>query len=99
MGVLVEELGFSRLWFAFLDQIQDHDWCAVSREKVIKVPCGGGEKGVDDADWVPVRGQSGYRREYALSMGGLGVMLFCSCIQYIGILPRYYGKKKSHRED
>jgi hypothetical protein len=28
-------------------------------------------------------------------MGGLGVMLFCSCIQYIGILPRYYSRDSS----
>jgi len=52
MSVLVEEFGFPRLWLAFLDQIQDHDRRAVSRKKVVKVPCGGGEKWVDDADWV-----------------------------------------------
>ena len=55
MSVLVEEFGFPRLWLAFLDQIQDHDRRAVSRKKVVKVPCGGGEKWVDDADWLLVR--------------------------------------------
>ena len=82
VGVLVEELGFPRLRLAFLDKIQDHNRRAVSRKQVIKVPRSGGEKWVDDTDWVLVRGAwVGVGGEYALSMGGLGVMLFCSCIQ------------------
>ena len=53
VSVLVEEFGFPRLRLAFLDQIQDHDRRAVSRKKVVKVPCGGSEKWIDDADWAP----------------------------------------------
>ena len=82
VGVLVEEFGFPRLRLAFLDKIQDHDRRTVSRKQVVKVPCSSGEKWVDDADWSLIRGVwAGVAGEYVLSMGGLGVILFCSCIQ------------------
>ena len=50
MSILVQELGLSRLRLSFLYQIQNHDRSPITREEVVKVPCGRSEKRINDTD-------------------------------------------------
>lgn len=95
LAVFGQQLAFSRLRLARLDQVEDVNGRAVPPEKIVKMPSSPGVEGVLDRDYVDQLGPLTPReaKRSLLSMGGLGVIWLTSWCHMTGILPLYCTKE------
>jgi hypothetical protein len=90
--ILIQQFGFTWNGLSSFDQIQDCDGSPISFEEIIKMSRSCCIERIYDADYELISTERIQKKADELSMGGLGTMALVSCVQYIGMLPRYYAE-------